>query len=80
MELKEHLIKLVDEGIDNENLFLVDIILKGDDNNRKVVVLLDGDNGVSIADCAKLSRKMASSLEEDDPFPGRYTLEVVLVR
>jgi len=76
MELKEHLLQLIEEGLPNENLFLVDLILKGETNNRKVIVLLDGDSGVSIADCAKLSRSMAASLEENDPFPGKYLLEV----
>ncbi len=76
MELKEHLLQLVEQGLPSPEIFLVDLILKGDSNNRKVVVLLDGDSGVSIADCAKLSRSMAASLEENDPFPGKYILEV----
>ena len=76
MELKEQLTKLVEENLPSQDHFLVDIILKGSAQQRKVVVLLDGDSGVSISDCARLSRAMAASLEEDDPFPGQYTLEV----
>jgi len=76
MELKVQLTKLVEENLPSQDHFLVDIILKGSAQQRKVVVLLDGDNGVSISDCARLSRAIAASLEEDDPFPGQYTLEV----
>jgi ribosome maturation factor RimP len=76
MELKEQLLQLVEENLPSQEHFLVDIILKGTAQQRKVIVLLDGDNGVSISDCAGLSRAMAASLEEDDPFPGQYTLEV----
>jgi ribosome maturation factor RimP len=76
MELRAQLVQLVDENLPSQEHFLVDIILKGTDQQRKVVVLLDGDNGVSISDCARVSRAMAASLEEDDPFPGQYTLEV----
>lgn len=54
----------------------MDIVLKGTDQNRKVIVLLDGDNGISIDDCARVSRALAAELELDDPFPGKYTLEV----
>lgn len=76
MELKAQLVQLVEENLPTPEHFLVDIILKGSAQQRKVIVLLDGDNGVSISDCARLSRAMADSLEEDDPFPGQYTLEV----
>ena len=76
MELKTLLVQLAEENLPSQEHFLVDIILKGNAQQRKVIVLLDGDDGVSISDCARLSRAMAASLEEDDPFPGQYTLEV----
>lgn len=76
MELKALLVQLVEENLPSQEHFLVDIILKGNTQQRKVIVLLDGDSGVSISDCASLSRAVAESLEEDDPFPGQYTLEV----
>jgi len=76
MELKDRLEKLANDNLPSTDHFLVDIILKGTDQNRKVIVLLDGDNGVNIDECAKLSRGIAAELELDDPFPGKYTLEV----
>ena len=76
MELKTQLTQLAEENLPSQEHFLVDIILKGNVQQRRVIVLLDGDNGVSISDCARLSRAMATSLEEEDPFPGQYTLEV----
>ncbi len=76
MELKEQLSQLVEQNLPDKDVFLVDIILRGAETNRKVIVLLDSDCGVSIADCAGLSRALAASLEENDPFPGQYTLEV----
>ena len=76
MELRTQLAQLVEENLPSQEHFLVEVILKGNDRQRKVIVLLDGDNGVSISDCARVSRAMAASLEEDDPFPGQYTLEV----
>jgi ribosome maturation factor RimP len=76
MELKTRLTKLVEENLPSEEHFLVDVILKGDAQQMRVIVLLDGDKGVSISDCARVSRAMAASLEEDDPFQGQYNLEV----
>ena len=76
MELKKRLVELATEHLPSAEHFLVDIILKGTDQNRKIIVLLDGDKGISIDDCARVSRAMAAELEVDDPFPGKYTLEV----
>ena len=76
MRLKELLIKLVESNLPSQEHYLVDIIIKGSEQQQKVIVLLDGDNGVIVDDCAKVSRAMGAALEEDDPFPGKYTLEV----
>ncbi|MEN8251089.1 MAG: ribosome maturation factor RimP [Bacteroidota bacterium] len=76
MELKEHLVQLANKSLPSQDYYLVDIILKGNNLNRKVIILLDGDNGVSIDSCAKVSRAVGAELEENDPFPGKYTLEV----
>ena len=76
MELKKKLEELAKQSLPSEDIFLVDVILKGTDQSRKVIVLLDGDNGVNIDSCARVSRGMAAELEENDPFPDKYTLEV----
>ena len=76
MKLKEQLTNLVESNLPSQEHYLVDIVLKGSDQQQKVIVLLDGDNGIVIDDCAKVSRAMGAALEEDDPFPGKYTLEV----
>ncbi len=67
---------MVTQHLPSPEHFLVDIILKGNALQQKVIVLLDGDNGVTIDDCAQVSRALGAMLEEDDPFPGHYTLEV----
>ena len=76
MELKNRLVELANQSLPSADHFLVDIVLKGTDQNRKVIVLLDGDKGINIDDCAKVSRGMAAELELNDPFSGKYTLEV----
>jgi len=46
-------------------LFLLDVIIR---KGNRILVTIDGDQGVSIADCAKLSRYIESRLnrEEED--------------
>lgn len=76
MELKEKLVALATSNLSSPAHFLVDVVIKGHDHNRKVIVLLDGDRGVSIEDCVALSRRLGAELEEQDLIKGRYTLEV----
>lgn len=40
------------------------------------LVDLDADDGVDIDQIATLTRQLNEALDEDDPVPGRYTLEV----
>jgi ribosome maturation factor RimP len=41
-----------------------------------VRVLVDREGGVGLDDLAELTRRVSRVLDEDDPIPGRYTLEV----
>lgn len=41
-----------------------------------VRVLVDADGGIALDAIARLSRSVSRALDEHDPIPGRYTLEV----
>lgn len=58
--------------------FLVDVIISGNRIQKKVVVIIDGDEGVTIETCAKLSRALSAKLDEDwdELIEENYTLEV----
>jgi ribosome maturation factor RimP len=60
----------------SEGLSLVDVELKGGSSNALLRVYIDKAGGVSHADCALVSEQLSTMLDVEDPFPGRYTLEV----
>jgi ribosome maturation factor RimP len=60
----------------SEGLHLVDVELKGGNANALLRVYIDKPGGVSHADCALVSEQLSAMLDVEDPFPGRYTLEV----
>ena len=64
------------EGQLTKDQFLVDVVLKGTPGNQKLIVLVDSDNGMSINDCAAISRSASGYLEENEIFEDKYTLEV----
>lgn len=77
MDVKKYIEDLVEGYLaDKPDLFLVDVVVSGSNKKNKVLVLIDGDNGVSIDQCALLSRKLSAELEEKDIMEGAYRLEV----
>ncbi len=65
---------LVEEKIsDRPDLFVVDIKMLP---NRKLMVLVDGEQGIGIADCAAISRFVGFKLEEEEVIAEAYNLEV----
>ena len=72
--VEDIVIALVQEKIsDREDLFVVDVKMHP---NGKLEVLVDGDQGISIQDCAGISRYVGFRLEEDDVIQHAYRLEV----
>ena len=57
-------------------LFLVDLIVTGISGKQCVLVLIDGETGLSIEMCSLISRKFSSRIEEEDLIEGAYNLEV----
>ena len=73
MKAEEKIRQYIDEALEGGNLFLVE--LKMLPKNR-IVILLDGDNGVGIDECAKISRHVSHRMEEENLIEGAHTLEV----
>ena len=73
----ERLRKIVEEVVGSDpTLFVVDFFLKGTSGNQKLLIIIDGDNGVNIDHCSMVSRKVGAILEEEDLISGKYFLEV----
>lgn len=70
--------QLVQEMLEHQDssLFLVEISFSNSKNSQKVIVHLDGDQGISIDVCAEISRKLGAAIEEEDLIRESFTLEV----
>lgn len=55
---------------------MVDVEIKGGRLNQLLRIYIDKPGGVTHADCECVSEQMSALLDVEDPFPGRYTLEV----
>lgn len=63
----------IEEAIAGTNLFVVDLKILP---KNRIIVLMDGDNGIGIDECAKVSRHISHKMEEDNLIEGAHTLEV----
>jgi ribosome maturation factor RimP len=74
MNAEKRVVELIEEKIAGKpNLFLVSAKLHSD---GKLIILVDGDNGIGIDDCVAISRHVGFHLEEENVIETAYTLEV----
>ena len=74
MNIEQRVTALVEEKIaDRPDLFLVQVKMH---SNGKLIILVDGDQGLSIQDCVAISRHVGFHLEEENAIEQAYNLEV----
>lgn len=76
MDQTEGIRNLATACLADENHFIVDVILSSKKGPKKVLVVIDGDRGVTIDECADMSRKLSKALDDSDFFLEPYFLEV----
>ena len=72
LRLKDKM-QTVTEGLGFE---LVDLVAPVFGGRLILRVFIYSSKGVTLDDCAKVSRALSDMLDTDDPIPSRYTLEV----
>lgn len=75
-QLEERVTALVAPVVAREGVELVEVEVRGARGSRVVRVLADHDEGLGLDRVTTISRRVEEVLDEADPVPGRYTLEV----
>ncbi|WP_309613838.1 ribosome assembly cofactor RimP [Flavobacterium sp.] len=71
MAFRDKILELLEEGLkERPSLFLVDLTVT---ETFKIIVTLDGDNGVNLQDCIDISRAIDTNLDREEQ---DYALEV----
>lgn len=74
MDIENRVIELIEEKIaDRPDLFIVDVKMH---SSGLLTILMDGDHGIGIKDCADISRHVGFFLEEENVIEQAYNLEV----
>jgi ribosome maturation factor RimP len=74
MQIENRVKELIEEKIsDRPELFFVVVKMLA---HNKLIIHVDGDEGISIQDCAAISRHVGFHLEEENTIEKAYNLEV----
>lgn len=76
METTERIQKLAEKHLKSDSQFIVEVVASLKKKPNKLIVIVDGDHGVTIDDCADLSRALSAALDEGNLMPDPYHLEV----
>jgi len=76
MQLKEELHSGLAAMVRDEGLELLDVEVVGSGSKTVLRLIVDGPAGVTLDQCARVSRLASAYLDVEDPFSHRYTLEV----
>ncbi|MEO7991125.1 MAG: ribosome maturation factor RimP [Chryseolinea sp.] len=76
MEIAEEIRKIAESKLADPSHFVVDVVASLTKSPRRIMVILDGDNSITIDDCANLSRELSGVLEENGLAGENYLLEV----
>lgn len=76
MDLVDEIRKLVEENLSPDK-FVVEVLISGKKIPKRVLIIIDGDQGVTIDACADLSRVLSKAFDERAYFgEDNYLLEV----
>jgi ribosome maturation factor RimP len=76
MVQERDLLGIIKPELDMMGFELVKLEVVGSTRSPVVRLYVDRPGGITISDCTKVSRAIGLVLEREDPFPGRYLLEV----
>jgi ribosome maturation factor RimP len=76
MDVVQEIRNLVSRNLSPDK-FIVEVLISGKKIPKRVLVIVDGDRGITIDDCAEVSRTLSKELDESAYFGDEnYLLEV----
>lgn len=76
MEIADEIRRIAADKLKEPSQFIVDVVVSSRNGPQKVMVIVDGDNGITIDDCANISRELSKVLDELPLLNEHYMLEV----
>ena len=75
-ELSGRIQAIAQPFLDAHDAFLVDVLVRNEQRTKVLQVMIDTDKGITINECAEISRELGKELEARGTFEEPYHLEV----
>lgn len=76
IEILEKMSALVAPVLENHGAFLVDVSVRNERGGKLLQAFIDTDEGITIEECAIISREFSQELDRENVIQGSYRLEV----
>lgn len=73
---KEKIVELLQPYLEDDRIFIVEVIVTASKTRQNITILLDTDEGIKIEECASISRRLAHFIETNELIVDAYNLEV----
>ncbi len=74
--IPEKILTILQPITENVNVYIVEVILRGERTSKVIEVYIDSDAGITLDECSDISRKLSEKLDELELITGRYRLDV----
>lgn len=71
----ENIREIAQQIAEQNNLFLIDLIVRGSESSRVIEVFIDGEKNISADECALVSREISKQIDESELLKS-YRLDV----
>jgi ribosome maturation factor RimP len=76
VEIKRTVEEFVQPILERRKAFLVDLQMRNERRGTMIQLFIDTDRGITIDECAEISRELTRVLDGEGMFDGNYQLEV----
>ena len=71
----ENIREIAQQIAEQNNVFLIDLVIRGSENSRVIEVFIDSENNISAEECAHISRQISKLIDESELL-SNYRLDV----
>ena len=74
--LNKNIVQIAKQAAEESGFLLIDVIVRGDERNRIIEIYIDSLPGISTDDCAEMSFKVGTLIDESNLITSKYRLDV----